>query len=258
MLLALHPEKSPAKQLDFMGFRSFSVKYVFFIVFSALFMMSASIVISMLFGGAESSAQGLTLLGTFTAGKNDHMASIPYLVLVYVLVPAFAEELLLRGMVFSNLRGLGFASAAVISACLSGLMSFSLGGFIPAAFAGLVSCFVLYTTGSLWACVIVRIAFNLYRLLLEVNICAYYVSAQSRELIVAVMLLAFLLFGALFFGECSKIFRERSEREASRESLSCGSFVSDIKRVAAYRPTVIMAISCAVIFAAVVLINYLT
>ena len=262
ILLTVHSQKTTAEQFKAVGFHAFGVRYIFFILFGALFMMSASAVISILFGGVYSFADGLTLLGTFTAGSNDYTASIPYLILAYALIPAIAEEFLLRGMVFSSLRGMGFAAAAVISAVLSGLVSFSLGGFIPAAFIGLVACFVLYTTGSLWACMIVRFIFNLYRLFLEVNISAYFVSSSSRELLIVVMLAALLIFGALFFGECARLYKEKADRAKSGESehstLALRGFVPDIKKTVAYRPTAIMAICCAAVFAAVVIVNYLS
>lgn len=262
MLLTLYPKKTAKEQFGAVGFRTVGVRYIFFILFSALFMMSASMVVSVLFGGVYSAAEGVTLLGTFTAGENDYTVAIPYLILAYALIPAVAEEFLLRGMVFSQLGGLGFAAAAVISAVLSGLMSFSLGGFIPAMFAAIMSCFVLYTTGSLWACMIVRFAFNVYRLFLEVNMSAYYISSSSRGLILVVIFGAFIVCGVLFFGESAKIYREKAEKVASGEneasSLCFKTFVSDIKKTVSYRPTDIMAIACALIFCAVALINYLT
>ena len=223
--------------------------------------MVASTLISILCGGVETMADGLVLLGTFVAGDNDYSASVPYLILAYALIPAMAEELLLRGVVISRIGKMGFASAAIVSAVLSGFMSFSLGGFLPAVFAALMMCFVLYTTGSLWACMIVRLLFNLYRLFFEVNVSAYYVSSTSRGLLIVVIVAAVLLFGALFFGESARIYRDKAERIESGQARSAsaepGRVMSDIKKTLSYRPSVVLFAICAAIFVAVTVIGYL-
>ena len=261
VLLTMYPKKRGVDQFKSIGFCKFGARYIFFILFAALFLMAAQTLISILFGGVYSAAEGLTLLGVFTAGNNDYTSSIPYLILVYAVIPAVAEELLLRGMIFSQLKGVGFAAASAISAILSGFFGFSLGGFLPTLFSALVMCFVLHTTGSLWACMSVHLLFNLYRLLVGVNVSAYYVSSASRGLLLVVILGAVLIFGALFFGESAKVYREDAERVTSGEgqsrSLALGRFIPDIKKTASYRPSVVLFALCAVIFAAVTAIGYL-
>lgn len=262
ILLTVYPKKSVTDQFKCIGFCKISVRYMFFILFSALFLMVAETLISVIFGGVYSAADGLTLLGVFTAGDGDYTSTVPYLILAYAVVPAVAEELLLRGMVFSQLKGIGFAAASVISALLSGFLGFSAGGFLPAVFSALVLCFVLYTTGSLWACMIVHLLFNVYRLLLEVNISAYYVASASRGLLLVVMFAAVLIFGALFFGESAKVYRENAEQvengEIESRSLALRQFIPDIKKTVSYRTSVLLFAMCAVIFIAVTVIGYLT
>ena len=262
VLLSIYPNKSTAELLRTVGYRRIGARHIFFMMFAALFMISASMIVSVIFGGVYSMREGFTLLGVFTAGENEFSVSWPYLVLVYAVLPALCEELLLRGMVFSQLKDSGFAAAAAVSAVMSGLMGFSLGGFIPAVVAAAVSCFVFYTTGSLWSCVIVKLLFNLYRLFWESNISAYYTSTASKGLILVVMFVLLFLSGALFFGESARIYRQEAQRAReggeNRKTLSLGTFVEDIKAMIAHRPTLILLCSCGAIFIAAVIISYLT
>ena len=259
-LMAVYPQRSATRTAQALGFRAIKAKYIFFIIFSALFMMSASMLISILLGGVSSAAEGLTLLGTFTAGQNEFSVSWPYLVLVYAVVPALAEEVLLRGIVFSELRGVGFAARATVSAVMSALIGFSLGGAIPAIFVSLCVSFVLYTTESLWACVAVHFLFNLYRLYIEGNVAAYYESTSSSLLILTVLCVALLIFGALFFAESSKLYRERaaSVRSGERQgsSLSVDTLWQDLKQMLAEKHTIILLVLCAVIFIAATAVGY--
>ncbi len=260
ILLAIYSKRSFRSQMRIIGFGAIKVRYVFFLVFSALFMISASIMVSIIFGGVYSAANGYTLLGTFTVGENDFNVSWPYLILVYALIPAIAEELLLRGMVMSQLDNVGFATRALVSAVLSALLGFSLGGAIPAMFVSVLVCFVLYTTRSLWACMIVRFIFNLFRLFLETNISEYYISTAQRGLLLIVLFAVMLISGALFFAEASRIYRERAKSiidgEVQSRQLSISTVKTDMKKIASYRPTIILSGVCAAIFATVVIINY--
>lgn len=262
VLLSIYPNKSAADFLRTAGYRRIGARHIFFMLFAALFMMSASMIASVIFGGAYSMAKGFTLLGVFTAGEHEFSVSWPYLVLVYAALPALCEELLLRGMVFSQLKDSGFAAAAAVSAVMSGLIGFSLGGFIPAVVAAAVCCFVFYTTGSLWSCVIVKLLFNLYRLFWESNIAAYYTSTASKGLILVVMFVLLFLSAALFFGESARIYRQESQRAReggqNNKTLSLGTFAEDVKGIIAYRPTLILLCSCGAIFIAAVIISYLT
>jgi len=257
ILLTVYPRKTPIEQMRAIGFRRVEARYVFFLIFAALFMMSASMLVSIIFGGVYSSAEGLVLLGTFTAGENEFNVSWPYLVLAYALIPAVAEELLLRGVAMSQMDGMGFAARAAVSCVMSALVGFSLGGFIPSLVSALMLCFVFYTTRSLWACIGVHLIFNLYRLFWESNISAYYVSTSSRGLLLTVLVVVLLISGALFFGESAKIYRENTGGEQGK-TLSLDTFKSDIKKIVSFRPTVIFSAVCAAVFVAASIIGYLS
>ena len=254
--------KSLFSQMKAIGFRAIRAEHVFFVIFAALFASCASLMLTLAFGGAQDASSGVTLLGTFTAGENEYLVSIPYIILVYAVIPALAEELLYRGVIFKGLEKVSFPFAAVVSTAVSALSGFTLGGLIPSLFIGILSVFVLYTTRSLWACVILHFVFNIYRLFLETNISAYFLASSNNLLLIITVVLALALSALLFFSESARIFRNRAEKIQNRETKSekrfgaIKSIPDDIRAALAFKPTLVCSIICLGIFIATVIINY--
>jgi hypothetical protein len=67
-MLLLCPEKKLSAQLKGIGMARIGHEYVFFLIFSALFVITTALLLNVIFGGVYDSAKGFTLLGTFTAG----------------------------------------------------------------------------------------------------------------------------------------------------------------------------------------------
>ena len=256
-------EKSAVRQMRGIGFRALRAEYVFFTLFSALFAASASLLLNLVFGGVYDMSQGITLLGTFTAGENEYSVSVPYLVLTYALIPAICEEFLFRGVIFSHLERVSFPFAALVTTVLYAMFGFTLGGIIPLLFTGLVSVFVLYTTGTLWACVIMHFLFNLYRLFLESNISAYFLSSQNNILLVVTVLSVLFLSAIFFFSESARIYRSRAEKIAENRQKSASKLAKirsvgkELRSTFAYKPSLVFSLICLAIFVATVIINYI-
>ena len=257
-------DKGIGAQFREIGFRAIRAEHVFFMIFASLFTACASLTLTLTLGGASDAARGITLLGTFTAGVNEYTVSYPYLVLTYVLLPAVAEELLFRGVIFSRLDRISFPLAATLSCAMSALYSFSLGGFIPSLFTATMLVFVLYTARSVAACVIVHLLVNLYRLFLEVNIAAYFLSSSNKFLLLITVALALAVSSLLFFSESARIFRKRAQDIASgkkrsvQSSVSFQHLASELRATFAYKPSLIISIVGIAIFASVVIIDHLT
>ena len=257
-------DKKAAEKLSELGLQKIKVDHIFFLMFSSLFMMSASLLLTLAFGGASDASRGITLFGTFIAGVNEYTVSYPYLILTYAILPAIAEELLFRGVLFSRLSKVSFSFAAIVSAMIYALFGFSLGGIIPNLFVGIMTAFVLYTTGSIAGCMIVHFLFNLYRLFLESNIAAYFLSQTNRLLLFVTVLLALLIFAILFFSECLRIYRKRArdikeKREKSAaKSEGLASLLSSLRSTLAYKPSLIFTIIIALTFATTIVINFIT
>lgn len=257
-------DKSAKEKLSELGFKKLKADHIFFLIFSSLFMMSASLLLTLAFGGADDASRGITLFGTFIAGENEFTVSYPYLILAYALLPAIAEELLFRGVVFSRLSKVSFSFAAIVSALLYALFGFSLGGIIPTLFVGILTVFVLYTTDSIIGCMAVHFLFNLYRLFIESNVAAYFLSQTNRLLLFVTVLLALLISAILFFSECLRIYRKRAKdikekrEKSAAKSEAFSSVISSLRSTLAYKPSLVFTVIIAIVFTSIVIINYIT
>ncbi len=261
-LMLTMQDKPLKEQMSAVGFSPLRAEYVFFVIFASLFAICASLTLTLMTGGAYDAERGITLLGVFTAGENEYTVSLPYLILTYALIPALTEEFFFRGVLFSGLKKISFPFAALISTVAYSLFGFTLGGLIPSLLIGALSILVLYTTGSLWFCIILHFLYNLYRLFLEANIAAYFLSSQNNILLLITAALALALTSLLFFSESATIYRTRAEKIAKNELKSArkaegiSAIPENIRSALAYRPTLIFTVICICVFAATVTINY--
>ncbi|MBQ7380753.1 MAG: CPBP family intramembrane metalloprotease [Clostridia bacterium] len=109
------------------------------------------------------------LLPTFASSGGVDPAMEPYQLVLAVfssaVIPAFAEELLFRGVILSNLKPYGKGMAVVLSALLFGLMHMNASQLLYATAAGLVLGAVYVATDSLWLCILIHFSNNLFSLL---------------------------------------------------------------------------------------------
>ncbi len=261
-VMLTYPDSSLFIQMRSVGFRALRAEHIFFLIFSAFFTVCGSLALTLAFGGAFDLSGGMTLLGIFTAGENEFSVSAPYLILTYAVIPAILEEFLFRGVIFSQLERISFPFAALISTALYALSGFSLGGIIPSLFVGIMLVFVYYTTRSLWACVIMHFLLDLYKLFLEANICAYFLSSTNDTLLLITVALGLLISAILFFSESARIFRARAARVAEKKQRSASKLVNirsslgEARGMLAYKPSLVFACICLAVFAATVIINY--
>ncbi len=94
----------------------------------------------------------------FSAVLGDSMIAALFVV---ALVPAVCEEMLFRGLVFHSLKAKYRTAAAVlVTAALFGLFHMSLVKFIPTGLLGLVLCFVVWRTGSIYPAMLIHFLNN--------------------------------------------------------------------------------------------------
>lgn len=262
-MMITSPNKSTVDQFKELGFRKIHAEHVFFIIFASFFTVCGSLFLTLITGGAGDAAGGITILGTFTAGANEYTVSYPYLILTYVFIPAIAEELLFRGLIFSQIEKVSFPLAAAVSCIACALYGFSLGGLIPSIFVGLMSVFMLYTTSSIISCIILHLVVNLHRLFLEPNVSAYFLASHNTFLLLTTIIIALLISAILFFSEGAKIFGAKANRVSEKKTKSAkklGGIKNTLKEllsVITFKPSLIFTSVCVVIFAAIVVINHL-
>lgn len=259
-LQLLAPEKTMKQHIQALGIGKLHAEYAFLIIFSSMFVISGSVLLNIICGGVHSAAKGFTILAAFTAGTNEYAVNYPYLIVVYVLIPAILEELLLRGVVFTRLKAIGLPVAIFGSSLISALFAFSLGGIPAAIFCSLTYCFVLITTRALQASMIVHLVYNLYALLLGSNLSAYYLSSQNNTLLILIVIGALLISASLFFTEAAKIYRTKASRVADKTEsptftpFKIHAFRADVKALFSFHPTAICAIATIVLYAVIMIV----
>lgn len=87
------------------------------------------------------------------------------MLLELVVVPAFVEELLFRGVILSNLLPFGKGTAVLGSAVLFGLMHQNAEQLLYATAAGAVLGWIFVKTRSIWPCVLMHFVNNLHSVL---------------------------------------------------------------------------------------------
>ncbi|MBQ8409680.1 MAG: CPBP family intramembrane metalloprotease [Clostridia bacterium] len=259
-ILFLSPEKTAGEQIKALGIGKLHAQYVFFMIFAAMFTVTTSLLLNILFYGVASSAKGFTLLAAFTAGVGEYAVNYPYLITVYVLIPSILEEAVFRGVIFGELKKISLPVAIVLSSLISALFAFTLGGLPAAIFCGLTYCFVRMTTRCLQASMIVHLVYNLYALLLGTNVSAYFLSSQNNTLLIVIILAAWLVSASLFFTEAARLYKEKAEKVSAGEeqpTLPKTSFKKlwcDLLSVFTFKPTAVCAIACAALYVAIMIV----
>ena len=242
------------------GIKRLRAEYIFLLVFASFFAVCTSFLLNMISGGTQSAANGFSLFGLFLAGEGEFSVSSPYLIATYVLVPAIIEELVFRGVIFAQMRRTGTASAIALTTLISSLFFFSPLQLPDAIVCSLIFVFVYVTTASLLSSMIVHVVLNLFRLFLQTNMSVYFTSSQNTTLLSIVVLLAWLLSGALFFSEAARIYRARALKsqaadEASPTLPTANGILKEFSSVFVNKPTLIAAAVVLALYAAITVIS---
>ena len=89
------------------------------------------------------------------------------LLLVVALTPAICEELLFRGMFLSSLRGrIRPLTAALLCGMLFGAFHLSAVGFVPKTILGMVLCWLVMQSGSVFPAIVFHALHNGFSVLL--------------------------------------------------------------------------------------------
>ena len=194
------------------NFRLFSPKLLGFIFSSLAVMLFGNMVIKylgyMLFGAVGSST---------VIYEHDNIFA---LIAATVLVPAITEEILLRGVVFTEYekRGVGPVGAVAGSAVMFAFIHFDFKDFIPYLFAGIILAVVLHVTRSLLAPIIVHLLNNTICLFTDTFLKR--VSKESISSFFVFFLLTVLLLLSLFafFESLEWICSSRADKKFNNEN----------------------------------------
>lgn len=198
--------------------------------------------------GNLTSGSSFVLYDTFVSRNDGTVAGMAYLVLAYAILPAVCEELIFRSMLCAEFEGRGVACAVTVSAVLFSMLHFNLLQMPVYLFAGLILALTLYTTRSVFCCVIVHFLYNLFCLFGQGSFADFYVTHSATTLFMILMIAAFLLSIAIFCGESSRLYRTYAKNNASDAYRPAGLGVGQIARNIGLAFASPAAIVCIVLF----------
>lgn len=156
-------EFTPKLRLKFPG-----VSKIIFIIYSSIFLISGSILISVLMYNAFPNNFSSSSVSEYAAfAMNSRFFDGLYLIVAFAILPAFTEEFLFRGVIIAEYDKNGAAVASLISAVMFAMSHFSFARFPVYFFAGIVLSIVLFATRSVVASAIVHTVYNAVILLCE-------------------------------------------------------------------------------------------
>jgi len=168
-------------------------------------MISGSLLCEILTGGIASLTGNFTLYDSFVA-KASGGGEIVFLILAYCLLPALCEELVFRGILCAEYDRYGAVISITLSSLFFAMLHFSFPLFLNYLVLGALLAAVWYATRSLIATAILHFLYNLFCLLGQPYLSAFYVRAGSNEIFLFCLITVFLLFSAFAAGEARKIY----------------------------------------------------
>lgn len=177
-----------------------------------LALVCGSVLFSILFGGTDSIGTSTTSYAALTLGN---VGKILLMIPTLVLLPAFLEELLFRGVLCSELDRRGVLRSVLVSSLLFALMHFDLSNLLFYFLAGALLSLVLYATDSVICTMILHAAYNLASLFGRRYINVLYRYTGSRELFLFIVGMLLLLSLLVFCLECVRLYRMRTRAEVA-------------------------------------------
>lgn len=144
--------RGPIKYKE-LGIRPFGLSSVLLIICASVFMFCAAVLTSFSVNNVS---------GAYYADLTEiTVPQIIYAVVIYCLLPAIAEEIAFRSVIYGEYRKHGILGAVLLSSVLFSLMHFSLSLFFTYFICGIVLALVYEVTKSVFASMIVHFLYNL-------------------------------------------------------------------------------------------------
>ncbi|MCX7614792.1 MAG: CPBP family intramembrane metalloprotease [Clostridiales bacterium] len=133
------------------------------------------------------------------------------------IIPALAEELYMRGALFSSIEQHGTLSAIFVSALAFASIHASLKNFIGPLIAGLLYAYLTYTLNSIWPAVLSHGLNNLYTLVMN-TLMQKYTAFGIWPYFLVINLFCFLLFSYLSLTSLEKLLKNNRIKKFQKGS----------------------------------------
>ncbi len=233
LYMSLKGEKLPQK----MRINALSPAKTVFLLLFVLAIFCGSVLYSLLLGNTDTGNEALSSEPAFLS------------LLCLAVLPAFAEELLFRGILMTELESHGPVTAVALSSVLFAMLHFDLKMLPMYLFSGLMLALCAYVTRSLLASCTVHLLYNLTIFLGKEKLNAFFAITDDTALIALILIIALLVSLILIFGECQRTYAAYAEQNAVSSHAAKGGSGSFF--IALFSPA---SIICIIIFIATIII----
>ena len=181
---------------------------VLLIISAAMLMISGGLLISMLLGGLDSLSKNFSLYDTFISKTDGSLPSNLYLLAAYAIIPAICEEFIFRGILCHEYECGGVPRAVIFSSLFFALLHFNPVNILVYLFSGVILALVLYSSRSLIGAMLTHLIYNIFGLFGQRYMNTLYKITGSSNFFLFVVAFCFLLFGAIFCHEASKLYKK--------------------------------------------------
>ncbi|MBQ7727051.1 MAG: CPBP family intramembrane metalloprotease [Clostridia bacterium] len=180
--------------------RGVSPKQIPLLIWIALILPPLSLLISLPFGNMVFLDRPFALFGVFVPLSGGSFADKLLMVLAFLILPVFLEELLFRCVLPHAFSRSGPFVTAILSSALFAFLDFSGGTWLVSFVVGLALYLILYATRSLTPVLIVRLIYQIFAVFFRQELVSFYRSAGTGTIFLFIL---FLLFGILAFLICT-------------------------------------------------------
>ena len=149
----------------------------------------------------------------------SRISSMLFASLTFALVPAFCEEVLCRGVIFSEYENYGTVFSVIMSTIFFSMMHFSLDKLPLYLFCGLVLGFLRAFTGSSLASFAAHFIYNVFTLFYEQFLGALTEQFSEFKIVFFITLLLCFLMLFFMFGEADRIYNNYSKKNSYVEAI---------------------------------------
>ena len=191
-----------------LNLRFFAPTRIWFIVLSALTLLTGSAVIRLAELGYTGTIESFTLYDRFMPFALLSVTNIIYVIITFAALPAITEEFVFRSIIITEYEegGYGGVCAAPIAALLFSLLHSSISQFPVYFLGGIIFSAVVIVTRSVFAAMAVHFLNNIYQLFLEPFIFSLIKHPQNMVFLIFTCVVLFLICLALTLGQVEKIY----------------------------------------------------
>ena len=178
------------------------------ILSSAILMISGGLLFSTVFGGLDSLSSNFSLYDTFISKTDGSIPSSLYLFVAYAILPAICEEFVFRGILCYEYESGGVMRAVLFSSVFFALLHFNPVNILTYLFSGMVLALVLYASRSLVGAMLAHFLYNVFGLFGQRYMSTLWRITGSSAFFLFLVAFCFLLSGAVFCREASRLYKK--------------------------------------------------